>query len=105
MKVTLKSTEKSDLAAKFNTTTAIISKIKNREPVRVIVKEFYIYDIDDKSNPLVAEMELMLRENPSYRKRYWQQSGPCSNWGYYVERDETQEEWEERMKKEILKHK
>ena len=105
MKVTLKSTQKYDLAAKFNTTTAIISKIKNREPVRVIVKEFDIYDIQDKSNPLVTEMELMLLENPSYRKQYWQQSGPCSNWGYYVERDETQAEWEERMKKEILKYK
>lgn len=95
---------KDELAAKFNTSTLIISKIRYIGKERVLVKEFDIYDCSDKSNPEVIKMEQMLLENPNYRKNHWHQQGPCSNWGWYVDREETDEEWERRINKEILKY-
>lgn len=49
-----------------------------------IIKEFPIYDMDNKRDPLVQEMEILLKNNPSYEAVPYQQSGPCSNWGFIV---------------------
>ena len=95
---------KDELAAKFNTSALVISKIRYIAKGRVIVKEFDIYDSSNKLDPKVIEMEQMLLENPNYRKNHWHQQGPCSNWGCYVDREETDEEWECRVNKEILKY-
>jgi hypothetical protein len=77
-----------------------ISIIKNRPKLSVLVKTFYIYDISNKQDQNVIELEKLLAENPSYTKHYWQQQGPCSNWGYDVFRPETDEEYNNRLEQE-----
>lgn len=71
----------------------------------ILVKSFNIWDINDKTNPEVIALENLLKENPSYIKRYWQQSGPCSNWGYVIFRPMTEEENKEQheYEKALLK--
>ena len=58
----------------------------------VLVKRFYIVDIENTDDPEVQKMNNLLAENPSYTKAAWQQSGPCSNWGYDVLRPMTDSE-------------
>ena len=71
----------------------------NRLEVRS--RDFNIYDIDAPSKEKDAMLELMSQDS-TWEKYYWQQSGPCSNWGYYLARPETNSEYEVRIKKEIL---
>jgi hypothetical protein len=66
----------------------------------ILIKSFDIYDYSDKTNPLVLEMDKLLSENSTCFKEYYQQSGPCSNWGYNVLRYETDEELSARIEKE-----
>lgn len=78
--------------------TAKIIKSKEKWPVKVAT--FYIENSNDKTDKNVIAMDKLLRENPTYKKVYFQQQGPCSNWGYDVFRDETDAEYESRIKKE-----
>lgn len=85
------------LAKKFNIPVKIASLIRNKNPSKIKVKEFCIYDISDLKDPNLIAMNALLAKNPDYKMVYWQQSGPCSNWGYDVYRPETEQEYESRI--------
>lgn len=78
-----------------------VARRVNFGPAPRLVKAFPIYDIQNKSDALVREMEALLKANPTYSKSYWQDQGPCSNWGWNVWRPETEDEFETRIQKEI----
>lgn len=100
MRITAKCTQKQDLAARFNTTKKVISKIKNRDKGQVLVASFTKPNQSDNYSAANAIIE----ENPSYTASGWNQSGPCSNWGVDVFRPETEQEYESRMRKAIKKY-
>lgn len=90
----------SSLMTKYNIPRKIARHI-HPDKLDILVKEFAIYDKENKKDPLVIEFESLLRENPHFFSSYWQQTGPCSNWGYNVWRKETDEEFDLRVKKQI----
>jgi hypothetical protein len=90
----------SSLMTKYNIHRKIARHI-NPNKLDILVKEFAIYDKENKNDPPVIEFESLLRENPHFFSSYWQETGPCSNWGYNVWRKETDEEFDLRVKKQI----
>lgn len=88
------------LMTKYNIPRKIARHI-NPNKLDILVKEFAIYDKENKNDPLVIEFESLLRENPHFWSSYWQEPGPCSNWGHNVWRKETDEEFDLRVKKQI----
>lgn len=90
----------SSLIEKYNIPRKIARHI-HPDKLDILVKEFAIYDKENKNDPLVIEFESLLRENPNFWSSYWQQTGPCSNWGDAIWRKETDEEFDLRVKKQI----
>lgn len=72
----------------------------NRQKIRS--QDFHILYGLNVPSPELSAMNQMIAENPNWKPIYWQQQGACSNWGYYLERDETDAEMEARIQKEII---
>ena len=87
-----------ELCKKYKVSISVAKRV-NFEPSPRLVKDFAIYDIRNQNDPLVREMEKLLKNNPTYTKMYWQDQGPCSNWGWKVWRPETKQEYEDALKR------
>lgn len=88
-----------DFCKKYNVTPEIARTVK-RSRGEVKSRDFDVYDSSQPCEELDA-MNQMMAQNSTWVKHYWQQSGPCSNWGYYLARPETDEEYEARIQAEI----
>ena len=89
---------------KYNVSLEISRRI-TKEPTKIRVATFHVYDSSDSSDPELIKMNKYLKNNPECEKIYWQDFGPCSNWGYDIWRMETQKEFRARILKDIKKTK
>lgn len=72
----------------------MVKILRFKERHHVLVKDFGALTSDsDESIPAVAEMNQLMRENPTYTKAFFSDK---SSWGYSVFRPATDKEMEER---------
>lgn len=90
-----------EFAKKHNISLKVARLVQLKEPTKIKVATFNVYDSSNPEDPELIKMNAFLRKNPNCEKAYWQDSGPCSNWGYDIYRMETKKEYNKRIKKDI----
>ena len=67
------------------------------------VKTFFVYDRNNPADKELIKMNKFLAKHTEYETHWFNQQGPCSNWGYDVFRPETDGESDKRMRREEKK--